>query len=67
MTGAFCLKALFVLIGAWLLIDLYAYLRGQSLSQWVIKLKQNWFSRILILSLILVAASFLIIHFELLR
>lgn len=68
MTGIFCLKALLVLVGAFLAVDLWAWLTGQSLSQWVIVEKErSLFSRLLILTLIVAVAVFLIFHFELLR
>jgi hypothetical protein len=68
MTGIQMLKCLGVLLGAFLLVDLYAYCVGQTLSQWIVvqKNKFTWF-RLAVFSIIVVAAGWLIIHFELLE
>jgi hypothetical protein len=67
MTGIQMLKCLAILLGAFLLVDLYAYWQGQTLTQWVIEQKNRftWF-RLAVFSIIVVAAGFMIVHLELL-
>jgi hypothetical protein len=62
------LKCLFVLLAAFLLVDLYAYCTNQTLTQWIIEQKDkfSWF-RLAVFSIIVVAGGWLIIHFELLK
>jgi hypothetical protein len=68
MTGIQMLKCLGVLLGAFLLVDLYAYFTNQTLTQWVVEQKNRftWF-RLAVFSIIVVAAGYLVIHFELLN
>lgn len=66
MNGIQVLKILGVLLGAFLLVDLYAYITGQTLTQWCIEQKKRftWF-RLALLAIIVVAGLFLVVHFEL--
>jgi hypothetical protein len=68
MTGIQMLKCLGVLLGAFLLVDLYAYFTGETLTQILIRYKNKfpWF-RLAVFSIIVVAAGYLVVHFELLR
>jgi hypothetical protein len=68
MTGIQMLKCLGILLAAFLLVDLYAYCVGQTLSQWIIEQKNKftWF-RLVVFAVILLAATLLIVHFELLK
>lgn len=68
MTGIQTLLAFAVLLGAFLVVDLYSYIFGQTLTQFCIEQKNKftWF-RLALLAIIVVAAAFLVVHFELLR
>ena len=68
MTGIQMVACLGVLLGAFFLVDLYAFCVGQTLTQWVVEQKNRftWF-RLAVFAIIVVAAGFLMIHFELFR
>ena len=68
MTAIEIAKVFAVLLGAFLAADLWAWLTGESLSQAIIRIKQrDRVFRLAMIALLLVAAAFLAVHFELLR
>lgn len=68
MTGIQVLKIFSILLAAFLVVDLYAYCVGETLSQFIIaqKNKFTWF-RLVVLAVILLTGTLLIVHFELLK
>ena len=66
ITGPEMLVDLAVLLAAFLLTDLFAYFHGSTLSQWVIATsRKNRRFAWCVLGILVFAAAFLTVHFEL--